>query len=144
MGIKAEVAERKLPGTLYWVDLAPLPGMTTIPLQDLFARRRQLQDRRAALSCGHRRCDPGASRRTSRRGSCECAAAGGEPAGEAALNGSAKRGSLPLRTEGNLRRRVQPTDGKLPIRQRVLLQLQRVAEGLEIRIRDLMAIGGVF
>jgi hypothetical protein len=43
-----------------------------------------------------------------------------------------------------LRRRVQPTDGKLPIRQRVLLQLQRVAEGLEIRIRDLMAIGGVF
>ena len=37
MGIKAEVAERKLPGTLYWVDLAPLPGMNTIPLQDLFA-----------------------------------------------------------------------------------------------------------
>jgi hypothetical protein len=37
MGIKAEVAERKLPGTLYWVDLAPLPGMTTVPLQDLFA-----------------------------------------------------------------------------------------------------------
>jgi hypothetical protein len=37
MGIKPEVAERKLPGTLYWVDLAPLPGMNTIPLQDLFA-----------------------------------------------------------------------------------------------------------
>jgi hypothetical protein len=38
MGIRAEVAERKLPGTLYWVDLAPLPGMNTIPLQDLFAQ----------------------------------------------------------------------------------------------------------
>jgi hypothetical protein len=38
LGIKAEVAERKLPGTLYWVDLAPLPGMNTIPLQDLFAQ----------------------------------------------------------------------------------------------------------
>jgi hypothetical protein len=37
MGFKAEVAERKLPGSLYWVDLAPLPGMSTIPLQDLFA-----------------------------------------------------------------------------------------------------------
>jgi hypothetical protein len=37
LGLKAEVAERKLPGTLYWVDLAPLPGMTTVPLQDLFA-----------------------------------------------------------------------------------------------------------
>jgi hypothetical protein len=37
MGIKAEVAERKLPGTLYWVDLATQPGMNTIPLQDLFA-----------------------------------------------------------------------------------------------------------
>jgi hypothetical protein len=37
MGLKAEVAERKLPGTLYWVDLTPLPGMTTVPLQDLFA-----------------------------------------------------------------------------------------------------------
>ena len=36
-GLKAEVAERKIPGTLYWVDLAPLPGMNTIPLQDLFA-----------------------------------------------------------------------------------------------------------
>ena len=26
-----------MPGTLYWVDLAPLPGMGTIPIQDLFA-----------------------------------------------------------------------------------------------------------
>jgi hypothetical protein len=36
-GLKAEVAERRIPGTIYWVDLAPLPGMNTIPLQDLFA-----------------------------------------------------------------------------------------------------------
>jgi hypothetical protein len=36
-GLKAEVAERRIPGTVYWVDLAPLPGMNTIPLQDLFA-----------------------------------------------------------------------------------------------------------
>jgi SPOR domain len=36
-GLKAEVAERKIPGTLYWVDLSPLPGMNSIPLQDLFA-----------------------------------------------------------------------------------------------------------
>lgn len=37
IGLKAEVAERKLPGTVYWVDLAPQPGMNTIPIQDLFA-----------------------------------------------------------------------------------------------------------
>jgi hypothetical protein len=37
LGLNAEVAERKLPGTVYWVDLAPLPGMATIPIQDLFA-----------------------------------------------------------------------------------------------------------
>jgi sporulation related protein len=36
-GLNAAVAERKIPGTLYWVDLAPLPGMSTIPIQDLFA-----------------------------------------------------------------------------------------------------------
>jgi hypothetical protein len=36
-GLKAELADRKLPATLYWVDLAPQPGMNTIPLQDLFA-----------------------------------------------------------------------------------------------------------
>jgi hypothetical protein len=38
MGLKAEVAERKLPSTVYWVDLAPQPGMTTVPLQELFAQ----------------------------------------------------------------------------------------------------------
>jgi SPOR domain len=37
LGLNAEVVERKVPGTLYWVDLAPLPGMGTIPIQDLFA-----------------------------------------------------------------------------------------------------------
>lgn len=36
-GLEAEVAERKLPGTVYWVDLVPPAGMTTIPLEDLFA-----------------------------------------------------------------------------------------------------------
>ena len=37
MGFKAEVAEHKLPQTIYWIDLSPRPGMTTVPLQDLFA-----------------------------------------------------------------------------------------------------------
>ncbi len=37
MGFKAEVAEHKLPGTIYWIDLSPHPGMTTVPIQDLFA-----------------------------------------------------------------------------------------------------------
>ena len=37
LGLNAEVSERKLPGTIYWVDLAPLPGMGTVPIQDLFA-----------------------------------------------------------------------------------------------------------
>jgi len=36
-GLGAEIAERKLPGTLYWVDLTPPPGMSTIPLQGLIA-----------------------------------------------------------------------------------------------------------
>jgi hypothetical protein len=37
VGLKAEVAERKLPGTVYWVDLVPPEGVNTVPLQDLFA-----------------------------------------------------------------------------------------------------------
>jgi SPOR domain len=36
-GLKVEVAERKLPGTIYWVDLSPLQGMNSVPLQDLLA-----------------------------------------------------------------------------------------------------------
>jgi hypothetical protein len=38
MGLSAQVADRKLPNTLYWVDLTPPPGMTSVPLQDLFAQ----------------------------------------------------------------------------------------------------------
>jgi hypothetical protein len=34
-GLSAEIAESKLPDTLYWVDLTPPPGMN--PLQGLFA-----------------------------------------------------------------------------------------------------------
>ena len=37
-GLKAEIAERKLPGTLYWLDLTPPSGMTTVALQDLPAQ----------------------------------------------------------------------------------------------------------
>lgn len=37
MGFKAEVAERKLPQVLYWIDLTPRAGMTTVPTADLFA-----------------------------------------------------------------------------------------------------------
>lgn len=37
MGFKAEVAERKLPTAVYWVDVAPQAGQSTIPIQDLFA-----------------------------------------------------------------------------------------------------------
>jgi len=36
-GLNTEIAERKLPGTLYWVDLTPPPGTSTVALQDLFA-----------------------------------------------------------------------------------------------------------
>lgn len=36
-GFKAEVAEHKLPQVVYWIDLAPRPGMTTVPIADLFA-----------------------------------------------------------------------------------------------------------
>ena len=36
-GLSAEIAERKLPGTLYWVDLAQPPGMSSISLQGLVA-----------------------------------------------------------------------------------------------------------
>ncbi len=36
-GLKAEIAERKLPATLYWVDLTPPPGKDILPLQDVLA-----------------------------------------------------------------------------------------------------------
>jgi len=38
MGFKAEVAEHYLAGTVYWVDLTLLPGMNTVPIQDLIAK----------------------------------------------------------------------------------------------------------
>ena len=34
-GLKASIAERKLAGTLYWLDVTGPPGMTAVPLQDL-------------------------------------------------------------------------------------------------------------
>jgi SPOR domain len=36
-GLKTEIAVRKLPSTLYWVELTPPPGTNTLPLRDLFA-----------------------------------------------------------------------------------------------------------
>lgn len=36
-GFKAEVAERRLSGTLYWLDLVPPAGVSTVPTADLFA-----------------------------------------------------------------------------------------------------------
>ena len=36
-GLQAEVAEHKLPGTVYWVDLSSPPGTNTEPLQGLIA-----------------------------------------------------------------------------------------------------------
>jgi hypothetical protein len=36
LGLKAEVAERKLPSTLYWVDVAVNPQDGTLPAQDLY------------------------------------------------------------------------------------------------------------
>jgi len=36
-GLTPGIAERKLPRTLYWVDVTPPPGIDTGPLQELFA-----------------------------------------------------------------------------------------------------------
>ena len=36
-GFKAEVAEYRQSGTLYWLDLVPPAGITTVPIADLFA-----------------------------------------------------------------------------------------------------------
>jgi hypothetical protein len=38
IGLKAEVVERKIPGTLHWVDLTPPAGVTSVPIQDLFSQ----------------------------------------------------------------------------------------------------------
>jgi hypothetical protein len=37
MGLKAEIAEHKMPQVVYWIDLAPRAGMTSVPIADLFA-----------------------------------------------------------------------------------------------------------
>jgi len=36
-GLTAEIADRKFPASVYWVDLTPPAGISTVPLQDLFA-----------------------------------------------------------------------------------------------------------
>ena len=36
-GFKAEIAERRLPGTVYWLDFIPPAGVTTVPIASLFA-----------------------------------------------------------------------------------------------------------
>ncbi len=36
-GFKAEVAEQRVAGTIYWLDLVPPAGMTTVPIAGLFA-----------------------------------------------------------------------------------------------------------
>ena len=39
LGIKAEVAEHKLAASVYWIDVAPQPGMASVPIDDLLAER---------------------------------------------------------------------------------------------------------
>jgi hypothetical protein len=36
-GFESDVTEQKRPSTLYWIDLAPPTGVSSVPLQDLFA-----------------------------------------------------------------------------------------------------------
>lgn len=36
-GLDAQVVDRKVPNAIYWIDLVPIPGTNTVPLQDLFA-----------------------------------------------------------------------------------------------------------
>ena len=36
-GLEAQIAERKLPASAYWVDLTPPSGVGTVPLEDLYA-----------------------------------------------------------------------------------------------------------
>jgi sporulation related protein len=37
LGLKAEVAERKLPASVYWVDVTPHSRMSSVPIDDLLA-----------------------------------------------------------------------------------------------------------
>lgn len=52
MGLRAEITERKLPKIVYWIDLLPRPGMTTVPVADLFAEG--VDSRIALQPCGPR------------------------------------------------------------------------------------------
>lgn len=36
-GLKAQVSERRIPATVYWVDMAPLAGASSVPIDELFA-----------------------------------------------------------------------------------------------------------
>lgn len=89
LGLYAEVAERKVPGTLYWVDLAPLPGMGTVPIQDLFAEG--VSSRIAVQTCPPVVHLPAA---TSAASVPAQAAAGNSPAPEAAKATAANAGSV--------------------------------------------------
>lgn len=94
-GLKAEVAERKIPGTLYWVDLAPLPGMSTIPIQDLFAEG--VSSRIAVQPCPAATppaSAPSVSAPAAATASANAAPAAREPA-TAASNAAAPRGGTP-------------------------------------------------
>lgn len=37
-GLKPEISERKMPGTNYWLDVAPPAGMNTVPVQNLITQ----------------------------------------------------------------------------------------------------------
>ena len=77
MGLKAEVAERKLPSTVYWVDLAPQPGMTTVPLQELFAQG--VSSKVSVQSCPPAAAAAQASAGTASASGASAAAASGPP-----------------------------------------------------------------
>jgi len=62
-GLEAEIAERKMPGTLYWVDLTPPPGTSTVPLPDLFAAG--VSSRIAVQPCPEAAATPAAPAATS-------------------------------------------------------------------------------
>jgi hypothetical protein len=53
-GLKAEIAERKVPGALYWLDVAPPAGMNTVPIQDLITQG-------VSSRVGVQPCAPGAA-----------------------------------------------------------------------------------
>jgi hypothetical protein len=80
MGYKAEVAERKLPQVLYWIDLALRPGMTTVPITDLFAEG--VDSRIAVQPCPARPPPPASA-------AAQSATAAAQPASVAAQSATA-------------------------------------------------------